>query len=86
MVELGSVRGRAGTWPQGGRAVAWTPPRIPDVSRWLARRVAPWLAAEAAPGRLMPCQLAYPSRGGKGVHNRAQTLVTLSNHCQTGCL
>jgi competence protein ComEC len=54
VVELGRVRGRAGTWPQGGRAVAWTPPRIPDISRWLARRVGPWLAAEVAPGRLMP--------------------------------
>src|SRR5262249_12973552 len=37
-----------------GRALAWTPPRIPDVSRWLARRLAPWIAAEVAPGRLMP--------------------------------
>ncbi len=54
MVEWGSVRGRAGTWPQGGRAVAWTPPRIPDISRWLTRHVVPWLAAEVAPGRLMP--------------------------------
>ncbi len=58
MVELGRVRGRAGlgarVWPQGGRAVAWTPPRIPDVSRALARRLAPWIAAEVAPGRLMP--------------------------------
>jgi competence protein ComEC len=54
VVDWGGVRGRAGTWPQGGRAVAWTPPRIPDISRWLARRVAPWLAAEVAPGRLMP--------------------------------
>jgi competence protein ComEC len=54
VVDWGSVRGRAGTWPQGGRAVAWTPPRIPDISRWLARRLAPWIAAEVAAGRLMP--------------------------------
>ena len=54
MVDWASVRGRAGTWPQGGRALAWTPPRVPDISRWLARRLAPWIAAEVAPGRLMP--------------------------------
>jgi hypothetical protein len=54
VVDWGGVRGRAGTWPQGGRAVAWTPPRIPDISRWLARHLAPWIAAEVAPGRLMP--------------------------------
>jgi len=54
VVDWASVRGRAGTWPQGGRALAWTPPRVPDISRWLARRLAPWIAAEVAPGRLMP--------------------------------
>jgi competence protein ComEC len=53
VVDWGST-GRTETWPQGGRAVAWTPPRIPDISRWVARRVAPWIAAEVAPGRLMP--------------------------------
>jgi competence protein ComEC len=53
VVDWGSVQGRAGTWPQGGRAVVWAP-RLPDISRWLARRVAPWIAAEVAPGRLMP--------------------------------
>src|SRR5262249_12641208 len=35
-------------------ALAWTPPRIPDVSRWLVHRLVPWIAAEVAPGRLMP--------------------------------
>ena len=34
-------------------ALPWAP-RIPDISRWLAQRLAPWLAAEVAPGRLMP--------------------------------
>jgi competence protein ComEC len=61
VVDWGRVQGRAGTrtwtwtwpWPQPGRALAWTP-RLPDVSRWLARRIAPWIAAEVAPGRLMP--------------------------------
>jgi hypothetical protein len=53
VVDWGTVQGRAGTWPQGGRAVPWTP-RIPDISRWLAGRLAPWIAAEVAPGRLMP--------------------------------
>ena len=53
MVDWGRTQGRAGTWPQGGRAVPWAP-RFPDIARWLARRVAPWIAAEVAPGRLMP--------------------------------
>jgi competence protein ComEC len=53
VVDWGTVQGRAGTWPQGGRAVPWTP-RIPDISRWLAARLAPWIVAEVAPGRLMP--------------------------------
>jgi competence protein ComEC len=54
VVDWAGVRGRAGTWPQAGRALAWTPPRIPDISRWLVRRLAPWIAAEVAPGRLVP--------------------------------
>jgi competence protein ComEC len=29
-------------------------PRLPDISRIFAQRVVPWLAAEVAPGRLMP--------------------------------
>ena len=53
MVDWGRARGRATTWPEFGGAAAWTP-RIPDLSRWLGRRLAPWLAAEVAPGRLMP--------------------------------
>ena len=59
VVEWGRARGRAWTtwpenWPERGRAAAWTPPRIPDLAHWLTRRLAPWLAAEVAPGRLMP--------------------------------
>ena len=53
MVDWGRAQGRAGTWPAPGHAVPWTP-RIPDVVGWLAQRLAPWLAAEVAPGRLMP--------------------------------
>ncbi len=53
MVDWGRAQGRAGTWPQPGAALPWAP-RFPDISRWLARRLAPWLAAEVAPGRLMP--------------------------------
>ena len=52
MVDWGRAQGRAGTWPQPGAALPWAP-RIPDISRWLAR-LAPWVVAEVAPGRLMP--------------------------------
>jgi hypothetical protein len=64
-------------WPQGGRAVAWTPPRIPDISRWLARRVVPWLAAEVAPGRLMPWQ---PSSVENAATSGQLALQILANH------
>ena len=57
MVDWTSVRGRVtgltGTWPGPGRVAPWAP-RLPDVSRIFAQRVLPWLAAEVAPGRLMP--------------------------------
>jgi len=53
VVDWGRARGRAGTWPERQPAIPWTP-RLPDLSRWLAGRVAPWAAAEVVPGRLMP--------------------------------
>jgi competence protein ComEC len=61
VVDWRRARGRASTgsrtWPEGRpeprRALAWTP-RFPDIARSLAERLAPWLAAEVAPGRLMP--------------------------------
>ena len=52
MVDWGWVRGRAVTWPEPGRVAPWAP-RLPDLSR-LGRRVVPWIAADVAPGRLMP--------------------------------
>ena len=53
MVDWGRAWGHADTWPEPGRVVSWMP-RVPDMSRRLAGRLAPWLAAEVAPGRLMP--------------------------------
>jgi competence protein ComEC len=53
VVDWGRVRGRAETWPEPGR-VAPLAPRLPDVARLIGERVVPWLAAEVAPGRLMP--------------------------------
>ena len=53
MVDWTSVRGRVATWPGPGRVAPWAP-RLPDISRIFAQRVVPWLAAEVAPGRLMP--------------------------------
>ena len=64
MVDWGRAHGRAETWtektwaenwPQPGRALPWAP-RLPDLSHLVARWLAPWLAAEVAPGRLMPWQ------------------------------
>ena len=42
-----------GRGPAQGRALPWAP-RISDISRWLAQRLATGLDAEVAPGRLMP--------------------------------
>ena len=53
MVDPGRAQGRAETWPQPGRVVPWTP-RFPDIWHLIARHLAPWVAAEVAPGRLMP--------------------------------
>jgi len=55
VVDWGRVRGRAETWPEPGRvAPTWWAPRLPDISGLIRAHVAPWLVAEAAPGRLMP--------------------------------
>jgi hypothetical protein len=59
MAQPHKIRGRVGTWPQpGARGAAgaeapWLAP-LPELAA-LADRVRQWIAAEVAPGRLMPC-------------------------------
>src|SRR6516164_7916097 len=45
--------GRAGTWDAGPRESA-RPVRLPDAARHAGAKIRAWVAAEVAPGRLMP--------------------------------
>ena len=45
--------GRAGTWDGGPRESAWQV-RLPDAARGAGAQIRAWVAAEVAPGRLMP--------------------------------
>jgi competence protein ComEC len=59
VVEWGRARGRAETWPDGrrGPAIQWPvrwPAHAPRLTELVKARVAAWLAADTAPGRLMP--------------------------------
>ena len=59
MAQPHKIRGQVGTWPQpgaGGAGAAGVagPWLAPELVRTLADRIRQWVAAEVAPGRLMP--------------------------------
>jgi hypothetical protein len=51
----GRVGGRVGTWPGIAGAAPWRLPQA-GIAGPLIEKLSTWVAAEVAPGRLMPCQ------------------------------